>query len=53
MVNNFTNYLLNTINVINNTLESNLRLYDTALEHTRDNLKTLLRTNTSYLKQVN
>lgn len=53
MVNNFTTYLLNSINVINNTLESNMRLYDTALEHTRDNLKTLLRTNTSYLKQVN
>ena len=30
-----------------------MRVYNTALEQTRDNLKTLLRTNTSYVKSVN
>src|SRR5918993_4765703 len=41
MVNNFTSYLLNTSNLINNALASNMRVYNTALEQTRDNLKTL------------
>src|SRR5215217_3428346 len=40
MVNNFTSYLLNTSNLINNALASNMRVYNTALEQTRDNLKT-------------
>ena len=53
MVNNFTNYLLNASNLINNTLESNVRVYNTALEQTRDNLKTLTKTNTDYIKSVN
>ena len=39
MVNNFTSYLLNTANLINNALASNMRVYNTALEQTRDNLK--------------
>jgi hypothetical protein len=53
MVNNFTSYLLNTSNLINNTLVSNMRVYNTALEQTRDNLKTLTKTNTDYIKSVN
>ncbi|HVP82565.1 MAG TPA: hypothetical protein VMS35_05950, partial [Nitrososphaeraceae archaeon] len=32
MVNNFTSYLLNTSNLINNALASNMRVYNTALE---------------------
>ena len=53
IVNNFTNYLLNTSNLINNALASNMRVYNTALEQTRDNLKTLTKTNTDYIKSVN
>jgi hypothetical protein len=53
MVNNFTSYLLNASNLINNTLASNMRVYNTALEQTRDNLKTLTKTNTDYIKSVN
>ncbi len=29
-----------------------MRIYNTALEQTRDNLKTLTRTNTNYIKSV-
>ena len=53
MVNNFTSYLLNASNLINNTLASNMRVYNTTLEQTRDNLKTLTKTNTDYIKSVN
>jgi hypothetical protein len=53
IVNNFTNYLLNASNLINNALESNIRVYNTALEQTRDNLKTWTKTNTDYIKSVN
>ena len=53
IVNNFTSYLLNTNNLINNTLTSNLRTYNTALEQTRDNLKSLTKTNTDYLTSLN
>ena len=53
MVNNFTSYLLNASNLINNALASNMRVYNTALEQTRDNLKTLTKTNTDYIKSVN
>ncbi len=53
IVNNFTSYLLNASNLINNALASNLRVYNTALEQTRDNLKTLTKTNTDYIKSVN
>ena len=53
IVNNFTNYLLNASNLINNALESNLRVYNTALEQTRDNLKTWTKTNTDFIKSVN
>jgi hypothetical protein len=53
MVNNFTSYLLNASNLINNTLASNLRTYNTALEQTRDNLKTLTKTNIDYITSVN
>ena len=53
MVNNFTSYLLNASNLINNTLASNMRVYNTALEQTRDNVKTLTKTNTDYIKSVN
>jgi hypothetical protein len=52
LVNNFTSYLLNTSNLINNALASNMRIYNTALEQTRDNLKDWVRTNTSYIKSV-
>jgi len=52
MVNNFTSYLLNTSNLINNTLASNIRVYNTALEQTRDNLKALTKTNTNYIQSV-
>ena len=53
VVNNFTSYLLTTNNLVNNALESNVRVYNTALEQTRDNLKTLTKTNTDYIKSVN
>ena len=52
MVNNFTSYLLNASNLINNALASNMRVYNTALEQTRDNLKTLTKTNTNYIKST-
>jgi hypothetical protein len=47
MVNNFTSYLLNTSN---NALASNMRVYNTALEQTRDNLKACAKTNTNFMK---
>jgi hypothetical protein len=53
MVNNFTSYLLNASNLINNAVASNMRVYNTALEQTRDNIKTLTKTNTDYIKSVN
>ena len=52
MINNFTSYLLNTSNLINNALASNMRVYNTALEQTRDNLKALAKTNTNYIQSV-
>ena len=52
MVNNFTSYLLNTSNLINNALASNIRVYNTALEQTRDNLKAVAKTNTNYIQSV-
>jgi hypothetical protein len=52
MVNNFTSYLLNTSNLINNALASNMRVYNTALEQTRDNVKACAKTNTNYIKSV-
>jgi hypothetical protein len=52
MVNNFTSYLLNTSNLINNALASNMRVYNTALEQTRDNLKACAKTNTDCIKAV-
>ena len=45
MVNNFTSYLLNTSN---NALASNMRVYNTALEQTRDNLKACAKTKTNF-----
>jgi hypothetical protein len=51
-VNNFTNYLLNTANLVNNALLSNIRVYNTALEQTRDNLKACAKTNTNYIQAV-
>jgi phage-related protein len=53
MVNNFTSYLLTTSNLINNALASNMRVYNTALEQTRDNLKACAKTNTNYIQSVN
>ena len=53
MVNNFTSYLLNNSNLINNALASNIRVYNTALEQTRDNLKGLAKTNTNFVQSVN
>ncbi len=52
MVNNFTSYLLNTSNLINNALASNIRLYNTALEQTRDNVKACAKTNTNFIQSV-
>jgi hypothetical protein len=52
MVNNFTSYLLNASNLINNTLASNMRVYNTALEQTRDNVRAFTKTNTNYIKSV-
>jgi uncharacterized membrane protein YheB (UPF0754 family) len=53
VVNNFTSYLLNTSNLLNNALASNMRVYNTALEQTRDNVKAFAKTNTSYVKSGN
>ena len=53
MVNNFTSSLLNTSNLINNALASNMRVYNTALEQTRDNLKACAKTNTQFIQSVN
>ena len=53
MVNNFTSYLLNTSNFINNALASNIRIYNTALEQTRDNFKAFAKTNTNYIQALN
>ena len=53
MVNNFTSYLLNTSNLVNNALASNMRVYNTALEQTRDNVKAWTKTNTNYIQSVN
>ena len=50
MVNNFTSYMLNTSNLISNALASNMRVYNTALEQTRDNLKACVKTNTNCMK---
>src|SRR5215213_7017611 len=52
MVNNFTSYLLNTSNLINNALASNMRVYNTALEQTRDNVKACAKTNTQFIQEV-
>ena len=52
MVNNFTSSLLNTSNLINNALASNMRVYNTALEQTRDNLKACAKTNTDCVRAV-
>ena len=52
MVNNFTSYLLNSANLVNNALASNMRVYNTALEQTRDNLKAFAKTNTNYIQSV-
>ena len=49
MVNNFTSYLLNTSN---NFLASNMRVYNTALEQTRDNVKACAKTNTNFIHSV-
>jgi hypothetical protein len=51
-VNNFTSYLLNTANLVNNALLSNIRVYNTALEQTRDNLKACAKTNTNFIQSV-
>ncbi len=53
MVNNFTSYLLNTSNLINNALASNMRVYNTALEQIRDNVKAYAKTNTNFIQSVN
>ena len=49
MVNNFTSYLLNTSH---NALASNMRVYNTALEQTRDNVKACAKTNTNYIESA-
>ena len=50
MVNNFTSYLLNAAI---NALASNMRVYNTALEQTRDNVKACAKTNTNFIQSVN
>jgi phage-related protein len=52
-VHNFTSYLLNTSNLINNALSSNMRVYNTVLEQTRDNVKACAKTNTNFIQSVN
>ena len=52
-VNNFTSYLLNTANLVNNALLSNIRIYNIALEQTRDNLKAYAKTNNNYIQALN
>jgi hypothetical protein len=52
VVNNFTNYLLTTNNLVNSALASNIRTYNTALEQIRDNVKAFTKTNTNYIKSV-
>ena len=52
MVNNFTSYLLNTSNLVNNALAYNMRVYNTALEQTRDNLKAFTKTNTNFIQSA-
>jgi hypothetical protein len=52
LVNNFTSYLLNASNLINNALASNMRIYNTALEQAHDNVKAFAKTNTNYIKSV-
>ena len=52
MVNNFTSYLLNTANLVNNSLLSNIRIYNTALEQTPDNLKGCAKTNNNFIQTV-
>jgi hypothetical protein len=49
MINNFTRYLLNSSS---NALASNMRVYNTALEQTRDNLKACAKTNTNFIHTV-
>ena len=53
MVNSFTSYMLITSNLTNNALSSNMRVYNTALEQTRDNLKACAKTNTNYIQSGN
>jgi len=53
MVNNFTSYLLNTSNLINNALALNMRVYNTALEQTHGNLKACAKANTNFIQSVN
>jgi hypothetical protein len=53
MVNNFTSYLLNSANLVNNALASNTRIYNTSLEQTRDNLKAFAKTNTNFIQSGN
>ena len=52
LVNNFTSYLLNASNLINNTLASNIRIYNSTLEQTRDNVKAFTNTNTNYIQAI-
>ena len=52
MVNNFTSYLLNSANLVNNALASNMRVYNTALEQTRDNVKVFTKTNTNFIQTI-
>ena len=46
--NNFTSYLLNNSNLINNALASNMRVYNTALEQTRDILEACAKTTAQF-----
>ena len=44
--------MLNSANLVNNALASNMRVYNTALEQTRDNVKACTKTNTNFIQAV-
>jgi hypothetical protein len=52
-VNDFTTYLLNTNNLINDALTSNMRVYNRALQQTQESVKAFAKTNTNQIKSGN
>jgi len=53
-VSNFTSYLSNTNNLINDALVSNLRVYNKALKQTQDDVNAFAKanTNTNHIKSI-